>query len=386
MTNARAVEQSRLNRGTFIWYSRIPFLVAVAIGGVGMGLMKVFVAPQVDYGQVWVTLFACAVILGYCGLVAATPILRIRDDQLADNCYYLGFLFTLFSLSFALWEYSATKHIEVIVSNFGIALASTILGVVLRVFINQARRDILETERDARIELSEAVVRLRVEVDDAVLALGSFCRNARQAAEEQIRATAEESNKALEEGVKRVGEASTEVLGRIEEAFREFRDHASTLNQSSAETVKAIRFLLTRIEKIDAPSDLVSKRLEPALAAADTVAQRLSARLEADEAMLSQFAARSQEIQDSLAAAAAKAADVSGLNANAAAASKATTDRLAEVTESANALIEEQKKMTGALRNHNETLTEEVNRARRVLSETSGALADLAETITERLQ
>ncbi|MBI2254752.1 MAG: hypothetical protein HYU58_09050 [Proteobacteria bacterium] len=381
MKYSKAIEESKKKRGIYVWYARIPFLAAVAAGAAGMYLMKAY-----GFSQVQVTVFACAMILGYALLVAATPVLRIRDDQLADNCYYLGFLYTLMSLAYALYQYALTKSIEVIVSNFGVALASTIVGVVARVFINQARRDVLETERDARIELAEAVVRMRVEVDDAVLALSSFCRNARQAAEEQIRATAEESNKALEEGVKRVGEASTAVLERIEEAFREFRDHATTLNQTSGETVKAIRSLLNRIEKIDAPSDLVSRRLEPALQATEAIAARLRQKLQDDEALLGDFAIKSRDLMSTISEAMNRVSDVGGASTRAAADAKIATDRLASLATSVEAVVAQQSDLAESLRRHNTGMEQELERTRKVSSEMAGALTGLADSITERLR
>src|SRR6266851_8398619 len=61
---------------------------------------------------------------------------RLRDDQAGDNLYYLGFLYTLTSLGVSLWQFSVNDGAEGIVTNFGIAIASTILGVALRVVFN----------------------------------------------------------------------------------------------------------------------------------------------------------------------------------------------------------------------------------------------------------
>jgi hypothetical protein len=381
MQHEQAVEAARIKRGRYVWYARVPFILAAAVGGLGMYLLKHY-----GYAQGWVTLFACVMIVAYAAIVFAVPILRIREDQLADNCYYLGFLYTLGSLAWALYEFAETSTIETIVANFGIALGSTIVGVLLRVFINQARRDVLETERDARMELEQAVVRLRTEIDDAVLALASFCRNARQSAEEQIVATAERSSKALEDGVSRVGEASAQVLTRIDEAFTEFRDHAAALNQSSAATVKAVKSLLTRIEKIDAPTDLVSRRLEPALLAVDEVTVRLAKWLEADEEMLDSFKVRSKELQGALSDAVRQATDVSGASTRAASDATSVAQRLATIAGAAEAMQQQQGKLTDVLKAHNEGLAAELERSRRLVAETGGALADLADNVTERLK
>jgi hypothetical protein len=67
--------------------------------------------------------------------------------KLAINLYYIGFLYTLTSLGVSLWQFSSTEGAETIVTNFGVAIASTIFGVALRVLFNQMRQDPVEVER-----------------------------------------------------------------------------------------------------------------------------------------------------------------------------------------------------------------------------------------------
>ena len=47
-----------------------------------------------------------AAIVLYCGLAWKSPRFRIREDRIGDSAYYLGFLFTLVSLSWALYQFS----------------------------------------------------------------------------------------------------------------------------------------------------------------------------------------------------------------------------------------------------------------------------------------
>jgi hypothetical protein len=280
LSNDEILQRARLPKGRFVWLARLPFAIASIGGGALLIGLKILGVSQVP-----VTAAACAIIGGYCLIVSFTPNLRIREDQLGDNCYYLGFLFTLASLAYALYQFGVTGNVEEIVANFGLALGSTIWGILLRVLINQARRDVLETEQDARMALAEAVVRLRTEIDDAVLALGSFCRNVQQAAQEQINTSTEQTAKVLNESIAKVGQSSAGVMDRIDAAFLEFREHAQVLNESSGATVKSLKTLLSRIDKIDAPSDLVTRRLEPALSVLDESVGRLRKRLDTEESL-----------------------------------------------------------------------------------------------------
>jgi hypothetical protein len=78
----------------------------------------------------------------------------LRDDQAGDNIYYMGFLYTLTSLGVSLYQFGDADSGTAIVRNFGIAVASTIAGVAGRVLFSQMRRDPVEVERSARLELA----------------------------------------------------------------------------------------------------------------------------------------------------------------------------------------------------------------------------------------
>ena len=77
----------------------------------------------------------------------------------------MGFLFTLTSLAVSLYQFSAAGSAEQIVQNFGIAIASTIAGITLRILFNQMRRDPVEVEATARMELAEASRRVKRELE-----------------------------------------------------------------------------------------------------------------------------------------------------------------------------------------------------------------------------
>jgi methyl-accepting chemotaxis protein len=236
-------ERARREKSRFVWLSRAPFLIAALCGGATLVAMKLL-----GLDQLYITISACAIIIAYWAIVAAVPVLRIREDQLGDNCYYLGFLFTLASLAYALYQFGGTGDVDQIVANFGLALGSTITGILLRVLINQARRDVLETETDARMALAEAVVRLRTNIDDAVLALGSFCRSVQQVTAEQIGVAAKETNAVLEQSVVRVGDTSQAAMQQIDQAFSEFHEHASRINATTAQTAVAMGHMLAAID------------------------------------------------------------------------------------------------------------------------------------------
>ena len=168
-----SIRQSRLDV--------LVFACAFVMGTAMYLLLHVaFKAPQlVVTGAV---IFA---MLSYAAVVVSAPRLRVRLDQAGDNAYYLGLLFTLVSMAFALYEFgaaisgasdrvSARSGTQQIIANFGIALASTITGIFLRIFLQQMRVDPSEVESMTRIELAEAAKRIRATLDTVTIDLASF--------------------------------------------------------------------------------------------------------------------------------------------------------------------------------------------------------------------
>lgn len=57
------------------------------------------------------------------------PAVSLRLDRLGDNFYYLGFIYTLASLSAALVELRTGINSTAILGAFGVALITTIVGI-----------------------------------------------------------------------------------------------------------------------------------------------------------------------------------------------------------------------------------------------------------------
>src|SRR6516225_2992195 len=166
--------------------SAVVFMAFVALGSV-----YILLAKLAGVGQFYVTFVPVGIMLAYAALIFLARSLRLRDDQSGDNLYYMGFLFTLTSLGVSLYQFSATRAAEEIVQNFGIAIASTITGIALRVVFNQMRRDPVEVERMMRLELAEAARRVRRELDATVVEFGYIRRGAQQAAADAFAHVAE---------------------------------------------------------------------------------------------------------------------------------------------------------------------------------------------------
>jgi hypothetical protein len=223
------------------------------------------------------------VMIGY-ALLLGTRLFRLRDDQSGDNLYYMGFLFTLTSLAVSLYQFSAAASAEQIVQNFGIAIASTIAGIALRIFFNQMRRDPVEVEATARLELAEASRRVKRELESSILEFGYFRRMTQQsitdaldevkesigAAQERfagelskLAATAnkpfEDASQLSRETLDRLNQATVEVLGLSRQLVQEGEE----LAKNTTSIVKAIDDVFARLASHQSSEQLIETKLAP---------------------------------------------------------------------------------------------------------------------------
>ena len=80
----------------------------------------------------------------------------VRVDRVGDNCYYLGLTYTLASLIAALLALKGDVVGRALLENFGIALISTAVGIIMRLVLMQFRTEIDDAETEARIRLIDA--------------------------------------------------------------------------------------------------------------------------------------------------------------------------------------------------------------------------------------
>jgi hypothetical protein len=242
---------------------------AVVITGSGY----IIISKLNDFGALAVTSVPVLIMVGYAVLLGAR-LFRLRDDQAGDNLYYMGFLFTLTSLAVSLYQFSAAGSAEQIVQNFGIAIASTIAGITLRILFNQMRRDPVEVEATARMELAEASRRVKRELESVMLEFGYFRRATQQSvtdavdeAQESIGKAHKEfsgelkklSSKRSEQTLDGLNERTVQVLDVSRQLVRE----GEQLAKSTAKIVGAIDSLFVKLASRQTPEQIIQSELAP---------------------------------------------------------------------------------------------------------------------------
>ncbi len=213
------------------------FIVFALAGFAGIVLAKTF-----NVSAQWVAVGACAVMLSYAVLVGMAGTGRLRADQTGDNCYYLGLVYTLASLSFAIFTFDPDNATSTIVQGFGIALVTTILGLVLRVFFNQGRPDLENVEQQVRLEFMEATSQLKSELTSVALSMNDLSRQLSQSMQE-VHSSARTAIETF------ALQTTTEVASVISAATEAIQSQSREFTARSKRQLATLDTLLSRLER-----------------------------------------------------------------------------------------------------------------------------------------
>ncbi len=235
------------------------FFIMAFVVGVGGGIMlKLAGAPALVSAS-----FSAVVLLFYAFKAWTGGRLQIEPETIGDNCYYLGFLFTLASLAFTLYQMSepsanSGKPIEIpaVISGFGVALSSTIVGVFLRVLMMQMRTDFVAKDKAIRVDLDRAYADFRRNLSGTLSQLKAFSTESIQYAAERdqrlrdatesfvgdYRASLQQSADTLAENMeKSFGEASKKAIEDIAASVSEANDQYRQVFQELSTEVQSLK-------------------------------------------------------------------------------------------------------------------------------------------------
>jgi ElaB/YqjD/DUF883 family membrane-anchored ribosome-binding protein len=238
-----------------------------------------------EFNASTVTAVPVLIMIGYAITLGVARLFRLRDDQSGDNLYYMGFLFTLTSLAVSLYQFDSAGSAEKIVQNFGIAIASTIAGITLRILFNQMRRDPVEVEATARLELAEASRRVKRELESTVLEFSYFRRMSQQSITDalaevketlgdtsdrlagEIKRFAATAGKPLEEASKRSGDTldslNEKMVTTLETVSAQLVEEGERLTRSTTSIVRAIDTVVARLAALQTPDQIIEVKLAP---------------------------------------------------------------------------------------------------------------------------
>lgn len=229
------------------WDIKQTFLLFLGIGILGIAISR-------NFGPIPSIIVPCLSMIVYLILTQSTSSKFIRNEQLGDSCYYMGFLLTLVSLGFALYEFSSDPENEEfgreILADFGIALSTTILGLIFRVYFSQFRLPAEELRQTAEDELASTVRRLKIQLDSGIDSFEKFGDKIQGSIEESLKSTTinyqEYLNKALEnfstnsqEILKNFKETADEQF-KLKEKFQSLNNELTNVNSQTSSMSRQI--------------------------------------------------------------------------------------------------------------------------------------------------
>jgi len=243
------------DRGLFVIFIAIGFVLIV---GVKTYIWRMGIA---EHRTLEITVLTAILMIAYGVLAYRVPDVRMRPDRLGDNFYYMGFIFTLASMSAALVQLQSGDEVGALISSFGIALASTILGIAGRVFFVQMRTEVEDIEERVRQDLLAAANELKGQLGAATRDLDSFRTGIQQAIHERFEETATSFSEVLSAQIERLREAVERTILATQEAFREHEAAAARLVSVGISVTEASNRLATRLDAVSVPSDVLDRQL-----------------------------------------------------------------------------------------------------------------------------
>ncbi len=259
------------------------FMIAALIGAAGIIILKLL-----DMSQFFVTACPISIMLVY----ACYHYIKHQSQlsKVGDNLYYLGFLYTLVSLAMSLFEFSssdeAVETIAPIITNFGIAIFSTIFGIAFRVFFDLMQKDPEDTVSD----FSDTVRKLSKGVSDLDYELRKFSsfrielqQILREAGERQKKAITQFKSsvtrftKTVEEGRDQFQVNLDSFVNTVSGLNERVSNLNSVVNSSSDAVAASLEDLVEKINRMDVPKDLLEQLLRPSVQSIETGAEQVNA-------------------------------------------------------------------------------------------------------------
>lgn len=226
---------------------------AAFLAAVVLGIFTILGLKPLGVPQLVVTAIVCLLVVAYSFVIVLTGQLRVRLDQAGDNAYYLGLVYTLISMIRALYEVGravgtaqaeGVSTAEMVIGDFGIALSSTLVGIVCRLVLQQMRQDPYEVERAARMELAEAASRMKAKLTDASTSIGEFHEGLRQRHTDYVEEIGKRYRDAAAAAAEQLSLASTETTNAMRTTSDTFSGVTEKATRELSGAMEALRSVI----------------------------------------------------------------------------------------------------------------------------------------------
>jgi hypothetical protein len=210
---------------------------------------------------------------------------EVTDEKFADTCYYLGFIFTISSIIFCLFDLpSIGTEIQNIAVRFGAAMVSTVLGLAVRVYLVSFKKEAADAIKDAETAVLDATRKFTEQLTVALERLRDFEGQVDTAAKASVERVNLQVENLSKNHAEKLASFFADLTNRNQEAFTSALTEVKSASQKLAKSVDGyslgMRDSLGSIEaKVDAFADAVTERLKTTTFPDDYFAERLSSPL-----------------------------------------------------------------------------------------------------------
>ncbi|BAL23708.1 methyl-accepting chemotaxis protein [Azoarcus sp. KH32C] len=217
----------------------------------------------------------------YIGLGARRSDKDVSDEKFADSCYYIGFIFTITSIIFSLFDLPqiGAKMSEIAV-RFGVAMVSTVVGLAVRVYLVSFKQDLNDAVAAAEEGVIDATNRLREQLTIALEKMREFDSRVDEATKTTIANVSVGVEKLTESYGEKLTDFFEDLAQENKEAFASALNEVKTASNRLSDSVDgysaAMRTNLQSIEaKVTDFAAAVTKRLQETTFPDDYFAKRL---------------------------------------------------------------------------------------------------------------
>ena len=192
----------------------------------------------------------------------------VRDEQMGDSFYYLGFLYTLTALAVSLFNIQ-DGELDGLLKNFGVAITTTLIGLIGRIVMSQFRESLDEMKEKAETQISDSARKLNIQLIASIDILkkqsDNISKNTHKALQDSsssLRRFMVENNKILQEStekskyvIEEFNTRASEITSKISkiniptDKFQEFEESVNNI-------VNTLNDLETGLKKSSADSEI----------------------------------------------------------------------------------------------------------------------------------
>ena len=192
----------------------------------------------------------------------------VRDEQMGDSFYYLGFLYTLTALAVSLFNIQ-DGELDGLLKNFGVAITTTLIGLIGRIVMSQFRESLDEMKEKAETQISDSARKLNIQLIASIDILKKQSDNiskntdkALQDSSSSLRRFMVENNKILQESTEKSKYVIEEFNARASEITSKISkiniptDKFQKFEESVSNIVNTLNDLETGLKKSSADSEI----------------------------------------------------------------------------------------------------------------------------------